>query len=801
MGALTGIRVVEFEGWIAGSLLGMLLADQGAEVICVARPGAPIYNRPGSEMLARGKRSIVLDLCNRSDRDMALRLTSTADIVIENLRPGSLNGLGVGCGSLRAINPRLIHVSLVGFASDDLTHAGLAAFESIIAAAIGMFSEINLLKPTLGMDPVYTPLALPSIYGAVQGAIACNAALFAREKTGEGAALEVPLAAAAGMAMSSIFMNVEGAPSHYDTPKLPKIVKSVVLPILRRYWRNSPKKQQRFYAKIKSAVPALMSAYLCADGRQVYVFAIDHASLTTRLLNTLGLLEEACAFGFINANPYDGPVEAPNFATTAGLTPQAQTWLRTKIAEKLLVRPAAEWEALFAASGLPAALVRTTDEWVNWPPLQQSDAIVLSGGRLEPGRQCWFPGEEITVLGAVPARNENGPTLRAEALGIALPAATPISPRSDTWQPLAGIKVIDFASMVAGPVAGRTLAELGAEVIKIESPHPHHGPRLTCWYGIDVNQGKQSILIDLKSVDGYSIMTKLVQDADVVLHNFTPAAAARLKVDALTLKIINPDILICEIAAYSGPSPSDLDERHGYDPVLQMASGISARYGSLDSPELHGIASCVDNLTGYSATFGIVAALAANARGQSLRWVKTSLVQAANLIQFPFSAGLTGSKAYGQTALGENKRVRLWRTSNGWIFSAPYGVKQEAAFDQLLARNDFRHLSSADVISQMRSAGIAAVEVNRLATLQRSFAQSRQSIRTVRQTVEELTVTQVEPCYLRIDGMRLPPISPTQKPGASTVRVMKNHKFTDAAIQSCVKSRAVATQLSKEFLP
>jgi hypothetical protein len=101
----------------------------------------------------------------------------------------------------------------------------------------------------------------------------------------------------------------------------------------------------------------------------------------------------------------------------------------------------------------------------------------------------------------------------------------------------------------------------------------------------------------------------------------------------------------------------------------------------------------------------------------------------------------------------------------------------------------------------MHGAGVAAVEVNSLATLHRSFANSSHSIRTVRRTVEELTVTQVEPCYLRIKGMRLPPISPTEKPGASTVRMMKNYKFTDAVIQSCVASRSVATELSKEFLP
>lgn len=340
MGAMSGIRVVEFEGWIAGSLLGMLLADQGADVIRIARPDGPVYDQPGASMLARGKRSLVLDLKREADIDVAKRLASTADIVIENIRPGALDDLGLGVAALQAVNPSLIHVRLAGFASDDQTHAGIAAYEGVIAASLGMFTEINLLKPLFGMDPVYSPLALPSIYGAVQGAIACNAALLARTRTGSGANLEVPLAAAAAMAMSSIFMKVEGAPPHYDSPQLPKLVKSAVLPILRRYWRNSPARQRRFYKQIQSAVPALMSAYPCTDGRLFYVFAIDNGPMATKLLSVLGLLEAAKAHGFVTANPYAGPTDEPNLATTASLPRKAQAWLRSQIAAALLAKSA-----------------------------------------------------------------------------------------------------------------------------------------------------------------------------------------------------------------------------------------------------------------------------------------------------------------------------------------------------------------------------------------------------------------------------------------------------------------------------
>jgi crotonobetainyl-CoA:carnitine CoA-transferase CaiB-like acyl-CoA transferase len=801
MGVLSGIRVVEFEGWIAGSLLGLLLADQGADVIRIARPGSPIYNNPGSAMLARGKRSLVLDIKTEAGRAVALRLATTADIAIENLRPGVLDDLGLGAALLRTYNARLIHIRLPGFASDDLSHAGLAAYEPIIAASVGMFSELNLLKPLFGMDPVYTPLALPSIYGAVQGAIACTAALLARDQTGKGASLEVPLAAAAAMAMSSIFMSVEGAPTHYDTPKLPKIVKTAVLPMLRRYWRNSPARQQRFYTKIQTNVPAMMSAYPCAGGRLFYLFAIDHAGLAGKVLDVLGLRQEAEAFGFVIASPYDGPTDAPNLAATAGLSPKAQTWLRTKIGNALLTRAAFEWEQIFADADLPAGAVRTTAEWMQWPPLQACEAVIEVQGQRQPGRQCWFDREETVVVGSAPTRDQHATALRAEAASIILDQPILAPPQSSEWQPLIGVKVLDFSSMVAGPVSGRTLAELGAEVIKVESPQPQHGPRLTCWYGLDVNQGKQSILVDLKSADGRNVAAKLIHDATVVLHNFTPAAAKRLGLDQQSLESLNPDILVCNIAAYGGPVASAIDDRHGYDPVLQMASGIAARYGSAESPELHGIASSVDNLTGYSAAFAIVTALAANTRGQKIRMAKTSLLQAANLIQFPFCLDQDTREPNGQSAMGEDGRTRLWRTRDGWMFTAVGGAEQAKAFDAIASLEVFRKMKTADAVSRMRRAGIAAVVVKRAADLRHAFSRGEHSIRTIRRQIHSLSVEQLEPDYLRADGVRLPSTSAAQKPGASTQSILSGLEFTDSAIHSFVASRSVATQLSEDFLP
>jgi crotonobetainyl-CoA:carnitine CoA-transferase CaiB-like acyl-CoA transferase len=237
---------------------------------------------------------------------------------------------------------------------------------------------------------------------------------------------------------------------------------------------------------------------------------------------------------------------------------------------------------------------------------------------------------------------------------------------------LAGLRVLDLSSMVAGPVCGRTLAEYGAEVVKLDSPHPHHGPRLTCWYGVDVNQGKRSLLLDLAAPEGRAAFDLLLARADVVLHNFSDAACARLRLDAATLDAARPGVVVARIGAFRGPRPGPWDGRKGYDPVLQAASGIMLRYGG-GRPVHHGIASCVDYLTGYLAAWAVTLGLLRRARTGRGGEVATSLAQAATLIQLPFALreeGAPDDEPSGQWAWGAHALQRLHCARDGWIFLA-----------------------------------------------------------------------------------------------------------------------------------
>ena len=154
---LDGVRVIDFGQYIAGPLTAMLLADQGADVIRVDPPGGPLWDTPANATWNRGKHSITLHLKQPDDLAVATRLIASADVMIENFRPGVMERLGLGWQTASSSNPRLIYCSLPGFASDD-PRAQVRAFEGVIGAATATYRS-----PTPDDDrPVYTAIPIAS---------------------------------------------------------------------------------------------------------------------------------------------------------------------------------------------------------------------------------------------------------------------------------------------------------------------------------------------------------------------------------------------------------------------------------------------------------------------------------------------------------------------------------------------------------------------------------------------------------------------------------------------------------------
>ena len=107
-GPLGDYRVIDFGQYIAGPAVAMMLADQGAEVIRVEPPGGPVWKTPANAILNRGKASIVLDLKDVGDAETARRLVASADVVVENFRPGVMERLGLGAEAMTGMNPLVV---------------------------------------------------------------------------------------------------------------------------------------------------------------------------------------------------------------------------------------------------------------------------------------------------------------------------------------------------------------------------------------------------------------------------------------------------------------------------------------------------------------------------------------------------------------------------------------------------------------------------------------------------------------------------------------------------------------------
>ncbi|MCB1743992.1 MAG: CoA transferase [Gammaproteobacteria bacterium] len=199
---------------------------------------------------------------------------------------------------------------------------------------------------------------------------------------------------------------------------------------------------------------------------------------------------------------------------------------------------------------------------------------------------------------------------------------------------LSGILVVDISRVLAGPYCGQLLADMGADVIKVESPEgdenrrwvPHMADGESSNF-MSVNRGKRGITLDLKSPDGQALLRRLVEKADVVIQSFRQGTALRLGVDYESLKAINPDVIACSVNGYGGKGP--LADRAGYDLMVQAFSGIMSTTGEEGrSPVRIGV-SLNDMSTGLIAYGGILSALYARRDGAGGQHVQVSLLQSA----------------------------------------------------------------------------------------------------------------------------------------------------------------------------
>jgi crotonobetainyl-CoA:carnitine CoA-transferase CaiB-like acyl-CoA transferase len=612
--ALDGLRVLEISASesFAASLLAMLLADQGAAVVKIGLDDAdaPVEDARARETSREARARAGIDRNKRVLQPLASatridRLAALADVVILPYDTGIPE---LDPTALQERYPSLLVVTLSEF--DELGER--PPDEGTVGAATGLFTDMNLYDRFFEPgNAKYTTTLLPSAYAAVHGAAAVCLALLRRAATGHGELINVSLA---GSFMQAQGLNlIKGWPGNEAVP--PWLQRIVGLGSL----------QDRLARMVAgSDSDPFNRKYDCADGPDtLQVLCTASWKHQPRLIRAMGLWDEASR---------DVGISDDDFGRNKKLRPLKKRRLN-KLFEREFARDTSQHWADTLSPLVPATIPRSTEEWFEQPFVRETGLRVdLDDPLVGP---VGIPGRLVTVAG-------NGSIEPREivadvnALFDDWRDADPFTLASDG--PLAGdgglangLRVLELTMVVAAPYCGMTLAQYGADVTRIAAPEPIHDDMIEVTAAVDVQRGKKNIVVDLKSEAGQQRLAELVAETDVVVCNIRPDAAARLGVDADSIHALRPEAIYCRISAF--PESDWL----GYDPLLQIATGVTDAYARESQSGLAnflGIAGSVDYGGGASGLFAVSLGLIAQARGLSEGTsVAASLAHYAQLIQ------------------------------------------------------------------------------------------------------------------------------------------------------------------------
>lgn len=543
-GLLTGVRVLEAGASIAIPLVGMMLAEQGAEVVRVTRTHHRAVDPVFDAMLARGKREVEFDLEDMEQAQQLRRLVSSADVVLDGWTTAQWASVNVDFDAMRTEeNPGLIHSRVPGFpAADPRSH--LPGYESVVGMAAFLYD-----KP-LG-KPRYHEFAVGSVLGGLYAANATVAALIARERTGRGQDVEVSLYE------SDLFAQI-----------LQILVKTGV---------------PRGFLPLKMVGTPFMSPWLCGDGRYIYLHITlpTHNAQILDVLQGLGYEDDVRRIrGIMSEETRRDPSQVKNI-------PEAKR-IRSAYEKVFATRPADEWERILGTE-LCCIKVRTIDEWV-------SDS--RAAGMSDVGQVEDPVFGTMTVLGPAVTVPDRPPVLRprsldSDARGLAdrwhseakarRAALAAKEPRA-LWHPLDGVRVLDMSRVIAGPCAARVLAELGAEVISLQNPS---NLDWALSFHLVFNPGKRSATLDFRDDAGKAKLWRLI-DAyrpDVLIQNYRHLDVARaVGVDPEAVKSRLPNIVYTHLNAYG--NEGGWQDRPGFEQVVQAVTGVQMAYAREGRPRL-----------------------------------------------------------------------------------------------------------------------------------------------------------------------------------------------------------------------
>ena len=230
--------------------------------------------------------------------------------------------------------------------------------------------------------------------------------------------------------------------------------------------------------------------------------------------------------------------------------------------------------------------------------------------------------------------------------------------------PLDGVRVVDLTSYIAGSYGAMMLADLGADVVKVEAIEGDSFRELSGFYGW--NRGKRSLAVNLKEPDGRAIVHRLARHADVVMENMRPGVVERLGVDYETLRAINPRLIYSTVTAFGSDGP--YKDRPGFDPLLQAMGGLMTLQGFGEAPQYLRIAP-TDYYCAALACQAILAALFVRERTGRGQRVQTSLLQAVLALQ----SGLVVDYPGHEIVYRNTPTYRLYQAGDGESFFLAVG--------------------------------------------------------------------------------------------------------------------------------
>ena len=826
---LAGVKVVDFGQYMAGPAVAMILADFGATVVHIDPPGGPLWESPANATLNRNKLSISLDLKTPQGLEQALALIEETDIVIESFRPGVMSRLGIDFTELRQARPELITISIPGFASNDELRREWRAYESVIAANSGVFTDMGLNRVLMGINPSFSPLPLSSAYGTMLAASATVLALQARERTGLGDQIEVPLAAAVmeGLCYNSI--KVDNYPERYKTQREQEIE--------RRRTEGLP--MNLSYDDLQELLDPFYRSYKCKDGRMFYVVCPSHKQHAKRCLQTLGLYEDLVEEGLTEEDDTYLPVSEWSSNVSLGVYPLPREWadlIAERMKEVFMTRTSKEWERIFGRGKCPGAPHRWLQEWINDDHAETAGLMIEVedpefGTMIQPGPIVWLEESSERMIHPRPRRvvSYEEALKSLSAIDTKLPRVRERNAR-DGW--LDGVRVLDLCNVIAGPHSAAYLARFGAEVIKLDPSKPTYDCWNTVIFGLSHMRGKRSMLADISSSEGRVIFEQLVKSVDVIVWNAPDRQVKAMGLDIESLEKLNPDAIFCKLDCFSGPREGPRSGYLGYDDLVQATTGIMTRFGgSMETPEEHAHVGTIDVMCGFGGALGVATALYQKLKTGRTGRPRTSLSALSGLAQMPFCYDFGKRKLFdepaGREVVGYDDLSRFYYTSSdAFLLLSAYESDTERfehveglqGFSSVAEENRAAFLAEAfmsaraeDWVERLQGADIAAAICENIDTIRTynsrpadgtpGTTRGSYSFSVYEDHPSGHTVTQLDPYAVRPLRGRVLALPPAEKYGASTRNILRELGYDNERIDELLASGAVSESWSREYLP